>query len=159
MSAFACRTHSDNTRFDVVSVHGNPPAQAGVFWGLHPEIAGDLATRTNACLAVLVEPNANPPGNAMIRLYHLAMDCTPGSNRFSSTHLLAKAALDLNWAKPVRLDFRIAAGKLGELLVQGHRVRLPPPKAAVAWPEFARGQCGLLTARDRVVFTHALLHP
>src|SRR5262249_46578093 len=139
-------------------------AWAGVIWGLHqdePAPADELLSQ-RTCLAAMVRPEDNADGNAAICLMRLTIaQDRQGNQARLSTLELAKAALNLDWSKPINLHVRIHAGWMSEVRAQGDAVQMSEVRTPLDWNGFSRGECGLLTfsARDRVDFTTAIVEP
>jgi serine/threonine protein kinase len=158
-SAFVCGKHPADFRIDIATSHGEPPAQFGVFWGLHPESSADGLAR-ETCLAVIVQPDAAAPANASVRLHRLIIgDDIRGRRAFVSTFELAANSLTADWHKPVDMQLQVQDGKCAGLTVQGKSWDLPLKGPALEWKDFSTGQCGLISpeSKQQVVFTRALL--
>jgi len=77
--------------------------------------------------------------------------------RIRATHQMAETAIELDWNAPVGISLRIDAGKPAALEIQGRDVELPQPKSVLDWAVFRNGRCGIVSRRQRVVFTRAFL--
>lgn len=159
-SLFACGEHSGDMRLEVTADHGNPPAWAGVFWGLNRERAPADAVSQQSCLAAIVRPKNTANGDAEVCLFRLVITKDkPDSPPSLSTHEMARAGLNLDWTEPVNLRVHATSGKLSEVRIQGAALQVPDPAAPVEWTTYSAGMCGLVTfqVHDRVDFTNALL--
>ena len=162
-SAFVCGKHPSEFRLDVATLHGEQPADIGVFWGLHLESSADGQSQ-EACLALIVKPDATaPPANAKVYFYRLlAAGDIRGRRTFFHTSELANVPATVDWRKPVDLQVLVRASQCTSLIIQGQTLELPlhPRAPAVEWKDFSIGECGLISfqAKNQVVFTRALLH-
>jgi serine/threonine protein kinase len=157
-SVFACGKHPSQFQLNVASRHGETPVQAGVFWGLHPEASSDGLAR-EACLAILVQPDA-APGNASVCYYRFLIgDDIRGKRSIVFTSEMAKVSLAVNWRQPVDLRVDVEGGNCTKVSVQGTELNLPAAKSPPEWKDFSTGECGLISnqATQQVVFTRALL--
>lgn len=160
-SAFLCSQHPGEFQLDVATVHGEQPAHVGAFWGIHPEPTPDGKTQ-EACLSVIVQPDATAPTGARVRCFRLIVaNDSRGYPGFPGFSELAHAAVVVDWRKPVDLQLQVRAGQPTRVIVQGAVVEWLLDKAPVKWQEFAAGECGLIAsqAQSPVVFSRALLVP
>jgi hypothetical protein len=161
-SAFVCGKHSGDFRLDIAMLHGEPPAHAGAFWGLHPESASDGLSR-ETCLAVVIQREGGPK-NASVHLYRLLIgDDIRGKRAIVFSAELANVPAEVDWSKAVDLQIPVSGGKSDGVTLQGQRVPLLPaePTAewkATEWKDYSSGECGLISdhATHQVVFTRAL---
>lgn len=164
-SLISSGTHSGNMRLDVTARHVTPPAWAGVFWGLHnqePAPADDVSQQT--CLAAVVRPENTAEGKPAVCLLRLVITKDQLGNPANlSTDDMARAAVNLDWSKPIDLRVQVDAGQLRAVRVQGTDVEMPAARAGIDWTRYSAGDCGFATFqiqdKDRVDFTSALLEP